>query len=70
MGGERFATPKEMMAKKPAFAIERAVRKMLPTTKLGDAIIKNLHVYAGTTHPHEAQQPKAIKLSTVKEHNK
>lgn len=69
-GGERYASPKEMMAKKPHFAIERAVRKMLPTTKLGDAIIKNLHVYPGTDHPHEAQQPKVLKLSTVKEHNK
>ncbi|HEY6161428.1 MAG TPA: 50S ribosomal protein L13 [Bacteroidia bacterium] len=70
LGGERFSTPREVLAKNPKFLIERAVRKMLPTTRLGDAVIRNLHVYAGTQHPHEAQQPKAIKLNTVKEHNK
>lgn len=69
-GGQRSATPKEMLAKKPEFIIERAVRKMLPTTKLGDAVIKNLFVYKGDKHPHEAQQPKAVQLSNVKERNK
>lgn len=69
-GGERYATPREMQNKKPGAIIERAVRKMLPTTRLGDAIFRNLHVYSGTAHPHEAQQPKAIKLNTIKEHNK
>ena len=69
-GGERFATPKEMQAKHPGKIIERAVKKMLPTTKLGSAVFRNLHVFEGTKHPHEAQQPKEIKLSTVKEHNK
>lgn len=69
-GGERFATPKEMQAKHPGKIIERAVKKMLPTTKLGSAVFRNLHVFVGTKHPHEAQQPKEIKLSTVKEHNK
>ena len=69
-GGERFASPKELLSKKPTFMIERAVKKMLPTTKLSSALIRNLHVFAGTTHPHEAQQPKAIKLSTIIAHNK
>jgi large subunit ribosomal protein L13 len=69
-GGERFATPKELLTRKPTFIIERAVKKMLPTTRLSDAIIRNLHVYVGTKHPHEAQQPKTIKLSNIKEHNK
>jgi large subunit ribosomal protein L13 len=68
-GGERFATPKELLNRKPTFIIERAVRKMLPTTRLGDAVIRNLHVYVGTKHPHEAQQPKTIKLSNIKERN-
>ncbi len=70
MGGQRSATPKEMLAKKPTFLVHRAVKKMLPTTKLSNRIITNLHVYAGSAHPHEAQQPKAIKLSEILEHNK
>lgn len=61
-GGQRFASPKMLMDKNPALIIEKAVRGMIPRTKLGDAIIKNLHVYAGGEHPHAAQQPKAIKL--------
>jgi len=69
-GGERFASPKEMLAKNPEFIIERAVKKMLPTTKLSSQLIRNLFVYVGTKHPHEAQQPKEIKLSSIKEHNK
>ncbi|MCX6290764.1 MAG: 50S ribosomal protein L13 [Bacteroidetes bacterium] len=62
-GGQRFATPTEWLKKKPELIIENAVRGMLPKTKLGRAIFSNLHVYAGTEHPHTAQQPKAIKLS-------
>jgi len=62
-GGQRFATPTEWLKKNPALIIEHAVRGMLPKTKLGRAIFGNLHVYAGTEHPHTAQKPKAIKLS-------
>jgi large subunit ribosomal protein L13 len=42
--------------------VEKAVRGMLPKSKLGDKIYKNLYVYAGNEHPHEAQQPKAAKF--------
>jgi large subunit ribosomal protein L13 len=65
-GGQRWTTPKELLATKPTAIIEMAVRGMLPKNKLGNAITKNLFVYAGTTHPHEAQQPKLIKLDTLK----
>ncbi|MDP4267452.1 MAG: 50S ribosomal protein L13 [Bacteroidota bacterium] len=65
-GGQRFATPKEMLAKKPEFIIEKAVKGMLPKTKLGNALHGNLFVYSGSSHPHEAQQPKEIKLNTLK----
>jgi large subunit ribosomal protein L13 len=61
-GGQRFASPQMLMDKNPALIIEKAVRGMIPRTKLGEAIIKNLHVYAGAEHPHAAQQPKEIKL--------
>lgn len=65
-GGQRFTTAREMMAKKPTEMVEKAVRGMLPKNKLGRAIFGNMHVYAGTTHPHEAQQPKDLKIETIK----
>ena len=65
-GGQRFATPAEYLSKKPEFVIEEAVRGMLPKTRLGDAIFKNLKVYAGAEHPHAAQNPRAIKLNEIK----
>ncbi len=59
-GGQRFISPKELMAKHPTRVIEKAVRGMLPKNRLGKALFGNLHVYAGGEHPHEAQNPKAI----------
>ncbi|MBX7052399.1 MAG: 50S ribosomal protein L13 [Flavobacteriales bacterium] len=57
-GGQRFATPKEMMAKHPTAMIEMGVRGMLPKNRLGRAVYRNLYVYAGTEHQQTAQQPK------------
>ena len=65
-GGQRFATAQDYLKKKPEFVIEEAVRGMLPKTRLGEAIFKNLKVYAGAEHPHAAQNPKAIKLNEIK----
>lgn len=65
-GGQRFATPKELMQTFPERIIQMAVKRMLPKTKLGDAVYKNLHVYVGGNHPHEAQQPKSVQLTTIK----
>ena len=65
-GGQRFATPADYLAKKPEFVIEHAVKGMLPKTRLGEAILKNLKVYAGAEHPHAAQSPKEIKLNEIK----
>ena len=65
-GGQRFATAQDYLKKKPEFVIEEAVRGMLPKTRLGEAICKNLKVYAGAEHPHAAQNPKAIKLNEIK----
>ena len=47
----------DLMAKHPTRAIESAVKGMLPKNKLGRAMYKKLHVYAGPEHPHAAQQP-------------
>ena len=59
-GGQRFISPKELMAKHPTRVIEKAVRGMLPKNRLGKALFGNLHVYAGPEHPHAAQNPKAV----------
>jgi large subunit ribosomal protein L13 len=65
-GGQRFATPADLLNRKPTVVIEEAVRGMLPKTRLGSAILKNLKVYAGAEHPHAAQNPKEIKLNEIK----
>ena len=65
-GGQRFATPKERLASKPTFVVEEAVRGMLPKTILGADLFRNLHVYAGSEHPHQAQNPKIINLNELK----
>ncbi len=65
-GGQRFATPAERLQSKPEFLVENAVKGMLPKTRLGSAILKNLKVYAGAEHPHTAQTPKVIKLNEIK----
>ena len=59
-GGQRFISPKELMAKHPTRVIEKAVRGMLPKNRLGKALFGNLHVYAGAEHPHAAQNPTTI----------
>lgn len=65
-GGQRFSTPAELLRKKPISIIEKAVRGMLPKNRLGRALFKNMHVYAGSEHPHEAQNPQIINLNTIK----
>ena len=64
-GGQRFTTPKEILQTRPAELIRRAVKGMLPKTRLGDKILGNLFVYAGPEHPHQAQQPSEIKLNEI-----
>ncbi len=56
-GGQKIATARELMAKKPYAIIERGVKGMLPKNRLGRAMFKKLFVYAGPEHPHAAQQP-------------
>ena len=65
-GGQRFATPKLLLTKRPTEIIRMAVSGMLPKNKLGDALRRNVFIYAGAEHPHAAQQPKQIKINTIK----
>ena len=65
-GGQRIRNPRELLAKKPTEVVEKAVKGMLPKNRLGAALFRNLYVYAGTEHPHQAQQPKQIQLTSIK----
>jgi len=65
-GGQRITKADELMKKNPGRMIEYAVRGMLPKNRLGSAIFRNLYVYEGPDHKHEAQQPKQIDLKTIK----
>ncbi|MDX1628770.1 MAG: 50S ribosomal protein L13 [Fulvivirga sp.] len=62
-GGQRAKTPNQLKAKSSTLLVERAVRGMLPKSRLGRALFNNLYVYEGAEHPHEAQKPKEIKLN-------
>ncbi len=59
-GGQRLETARSLMDRKPESIIEIGVKGMLPKTKLGRAMIKKLHVYAGNEHPHVAQKPQPL----------
>ena len=54
------------MNRDAAKVIEIAVKGMLPKSRLGSALFRNLFVYIGSEHPHAAQQPKELKLDTIK----
>ena len=54
-----------LLAEKPAFAVEKAIRGMLPKNRLGRAMVKKLQVYPGPEHPHRAQKPQPLKLGEV-----
>jgi large subunit ribosomal protein L13 len=59
-GGLTVVVAEEMLKKHPERIIERAIKGMLPKTKLGKAMAKKLFVYTGTDHPHQAQKPETI----------
>lgn len=65
-GGQRIETPEDLLAKKPGAVVEKAIRGMLPKSRLGSEIFRNLHVYIGENHPHEAQQPKKLDFNKIK----
>ena len=65
-GGQRMQTPEDLLSKKPTAVVEKAVKGMLPKNRLGSEMFRNLHVFAGDSHPHEAQQPKTLDLKSIK----
>jgi large subunit ribosomal protein L13 len=61
-GGKKEEIAKDLLKRRPEVIIERAVKGMLPKNRLGRKMYKKLFVYAGTEHPHFAQQPKELKF--------
>lgn len=59
-GGLRTINAAKLLEKKPEELVKKAVRGMLPRNKLGREMLKKLKVYAGSEHPHAAQQPKEL----------
>ena len=62
-GGQKSLSAKQLYAKSPGRIIENAVRGMLPKNKLGSALFRNLKVFSGKEHSHEAQKPETINLN-------
>ena len=60
-GGLKLETLETMLKKKPEHVMRHAVKGMLPKNKLGYKMLTKLHVYAGQTHPHQAQSPQELK---------
>ena len=62
VGGMKETTLKEMLAKKPEYVIDHAVKGMLPKGPLGREMITKLHVYVGADHKHQAQKPEVLEI--------
>jgi len=62
MGGMKATTARKLNEQNPERMVRLAVWGMLPKNRLGRKLIKKLRVYAGPSHPHEAQLPEAFKL--------
>lgn len=65
-GGQTSESAEAIMKKNPAKVVENAIRGMLPKSRLGRAIFRNLYVFNDSEHKHEAQQPKELKLNSIK----
>ena len=65
-GGLKSQRYADLLAAKPEEAVRRSVRGMLPKGPLGRAMLKKLKVYAGPTHPHAAQGPQPLELTTLR----
>jgi len=65
-GGIKSETYRQLMARHPHRILKIAVKGMLPKNRLGRQLMKKLHVYAGSRHPHAAQQPKLYTIGNIK----
>lgn len=65
-GGQKKVTVERMLSKHPERVIEKAVKGMLPKNKLGSELFRNLYVYVGSEHNHQAQKPEVLDLNSIK----
>jgi len=65
-GGQKTVGVKELHSKHPNRIVENAIRGMLPKNRLGSELFRNLYVYTGDKHEHEAQKPRKIELDKIK----
>ena len=63
-GGMKVETFKALQSRIPERIVEKAIKGMLPHTRLGRQLFTKLKVYKGTEHPHSAQEPKVLKLNS------
>ena len=63
VGNQKVETPRKIRERRPTLILEKAVKGMIPKNKLGSAVFSKLRVYAGTEHPHEAQQPEVYEVA-------
>ena len=66
IGGHHTETAKSRRGRHPELIIEGAVKGMVPHNRLGRSILRKLHVYQGSKHPHEAQAPAPLQVNKVK----
>lgn len=69
-GGMKIETFAKLQQRIPERIIEKAVKGMLPKNSLGRSLFTNLKVYSGATHPHEAQKPEVLNITTIPGGNK
>ena len=62
-GGQKVVSYKKMAEENPEKIIQNAVKGMLPHNKLGRKLLKHLKIYSGSVHPHDAQNPKELKIN-------
>lgn len=65
-GGQKAEVAKNLLKRRPEAVIERAIKGMLPKTRLGRQMYKKLFVYAGAEHPHSAQKPADLNFNITK----
>ncbi len=63
VGNQKVEVPSKVRKRHPELILERAIKGMIPHTKLGNSIAKKLKVYAGEDHPHAAQSPEAVEIA-------
>lgn len=65
-GGQRFATPEQLLHRKPTEILTHAIHGMLPKGRLGRVLNTNVRIFAGTEHGMDAQKPRKVDLSKIK----